>query len=538
MSMEEHTELVAARRAKLHRYRTELGVEPYGQRVDGLVTLAAARALFDESAHAAFDAADRAAREAAKQQAAAGGAPAVATAVPDTRAEVRVAGRVIQHRDMGKIVFLQLRDPSGDLQVSISKAAVPATDFDVAKSLDYGDIVSTSGRIGRTQKGEICVWSRALSLQSKNLEPPPSKWHGLEDEELRCRRRYVDMWANPEVTRTLAARAGIVSEVRRFMEARGFLEVETPMMQAMAGGAAARPFVTQHHALGMELFMRIAPELYLKRLLVGGLPRVFEINRNFRNEGIDRSHNPEFTAMEAYEAFGDYGTMMEMVESLVHRCACAALERGWHPAAEAGPTLPWGPNRVNYATPFVRVRYEELFERALGFPMSDRTRTREAAIAARIPDAAKLDHWLLVDALFEERAESLIDPCRPTFVIDYPSATSPLTRPSRTRPELAERWDLFIGGMEVGPAYTELNDPDIQREKFSEQLAGADEEQLAFRSMDEDFLMALKVGMPPAGGMGLGIDRLVMLMTGSASIRDVIAFPLMRPEHDGAPAPE
>ena len=538
MSMEEHTELVAARRAKLHRYRTELGIEPYGHRVGGLVTLAGARAMFDEAAHAAFDAADRAAREAAKQQAASGGAPAVPAAVPDTRAEVHVAGRVIQHRDMGKIVFLQLRDHSGDLQVSISKAAVPAADFEIAKSLDYGDIVSTQGRIGRTQKGEICVWSRALALQSKNLEPPPSKWHGLEDEELRCRRRYVDMWANPEVTRTLTARAGIVSEVRRFMESRGFLEVETPMMQSMAGGAAARPFVTQHHALGMELYMRIAPELYLKRLLVGGLPRVFEINRNFRNEGIDRSHNPEFTAMEAYEAFGDYGTMMEMVESLVHHCACAALERGWHPAAEAGPTLPWGPYRVSYAMPFVRVRYEELFERAMGFPMSDRERTREAAVAARIPEAAKLDHWLLVDALFEERAESLIDPCRPTFVIDYPSATSPLTRPSRTRPEIAERWDLFIAGMEIGPAYTELNDPDIQRAKFSEQLAGADDEQLAFRSMDEDFLMALKVGMPPAGGMGLGIDRLVMLMTGSASIRDVIAFPLMRPEHDGAPAPE
>ncbi len=538
MSMEEHTELVAARRAKLQRYRSELGIEPYGQRADGLVTLATARAMFDEAAHAAFDAADRAAREAAKQQAASGGAPAAAKAVPDTRAEAHVAGRVIQHRDMGKIVFLQLRDHSGDLQVSISRAAVPAADFDIAKSLDYGDIVSTRGRIGRTQKGEICVWSHALALQSKNLEPPPSKWHGLEDEELRCRRRYVDMWANPEVTRTLTARAGIVSEVRRFMESRGFLEVETPMMQSMAGGAAARPFVTQHHALGMELYMRIAPELYLKRLLVGGLPRVFEINRNFRNEGIDRSHNPEFTAMEAYEAFGDYGTMMEMVESLVHHCACAALERGWHPAAEAGPTLPWGPHRVNYAMPFVRVRYEELFERAMGFPVSDRERTREAAVAARIPDAGKLDHWFLVDALFEERAESLIDPCRPTFVIDYPSATSPLTRPSRTRPELAERWDLFIAGMEIGPAYTELNDPDIQRAKFSEQLAGADEEQQAFRSMDEDFLMALKVGMPPAGGMGLGIDRLVMLMTGSASIRDVIAFPLMRPEHDGAPAPE
>ena len=536
MSMEEHTELVAARRAKLHRYRSELGIEPYGQRVSGLVTLAQARALFDEAAHAAFDAADRAAREAAKQQAASGGAPAAAPAVADTRATVHVAGRVIQHRDMGKIVFLQLRDHSGDLQVSVSKAAVPATDFDVAKHLDYGDIVSTGGRIGRTQKGEICVWSGSLALQSKNLEPPPSKWHGLEDEELRCRRRYVDMWANPQVTRTLAARAGIVSEVRRFMESRGFLEVETPMMHAMAGGAAARPFVTQHHALGMQLYMRIAPELYLKRLLVGGLPRVFEINRNFRNEGIDRSHNPEFTAMEAYEAFGDYGTMMEMVESLVHHCACAALDRGWHPAGEPGPVLPWGPHRVSYAMPFVRVRYEELFERALGFPMSDRVRTREAAIAARVANAATLDHWLLVDALFEERAESLIDPCRPTFVIDYPSATSPLTRPSRTRPELAERWDLFIAGMEIGPAYTELNDPDIQRTKFSEQLAGADEEQLAFRSMDEDFLMALKVGMPPAGGMGLGIDRLVMLLTGSASIRDVIAFPLMRPEHDSAAA--
>ena len=538
MSMQEHTELVAARRAKLHRYRSELGVEPYGQRVPGLLSLAQARALFDEAAHAAFDAADRAAREAAKQQLASGGAPAVAAPVPDARAEVRVAGRVIQHRDMGKIVFLQLRDHSGDLQVSISKAAVPPGDFEIAKSLDYGDIVSTAGRIGRTQKGEICVWSGTLALQSKNLEPPPSKWHGLEDEELRCRRRYVDMWANPQVTRTLAARAGIVSEVRRFMESRGFLEVETPMMHALAGGAAARPFVTQHNALGMQLYMRIAPELYLKRLLVGGLPRVFEINRNFRNEGIDRSHNPEFTAMEAYEAFGDYGTMMEMVESLVHRCACAALERGWHPAGEPGPTLPWGPHRVSYATPFVRVRYEELFERAMGFPIADRDRTRAAAVAARLPNAGTADHWLLVDALFEERAESLIDPCRPTFVVDYPSATSPLTRPSRTRPELAERWDLFIAGMEVGPAYTELNDPDIQRAKFSEQLAGADDEQLAFRSMDEDFLMALQVGMPPAGGMGLGIDRLVMLLTGSASIRDVIAFPLMRPEHDGSAEPQ
>jgi len=531
MVMEEHTELVAARRAKLHRYRTELGIEPYGQRVSGLETLAKARAMFDEAAHAAFDAADRAARETAKRQAASGGAPAAATAVPDTRAEVRVAGRVVQHRDMGKIVFLQIRDSTGDLQVSISKAAVPAADFDVAKSLDYGDIVSASGRIGRTQKGEICVWSHALALQSKNLEPPPSKWHGLEDEELRCRRRYVDMWANPEVTRTLTARAGIVSEVRRFMESRGFLEVETPMMQPMAGGAAARPFVTQHHALGMQLYMRIAPELYLKRLLVGGLPRVFEINRNFRNEGIDRSHNPEFTAMEVYEAFGDYGTMMELTESLIHELAVSMVAERQAAGLRVepnGPVLPWGDLAIDYAKPFVRVKFEELFRRGTGVDMRDFKAVRAKAREVGMHHEAKLDDWLVVNELFEELAEPLIDPCRPTFVTDYPSAVSPLTRPSRTDPALCERWDIFIGGMEVGPAYTELNDPDIQLAKFTEQLKGADDEESTFRTLDEDFVDALRVGMPPAGGLGIGIDRLVMLLTDSSSIRDVILFPLLK----------
>lgn len=512
------SELIAARRAKLAHLRTDLGVEPFGQRVDGAISLAAARALFDADAHAAFSAASALLKENPN------------ATVTDNRAVVIVTGRIVQHRDMGKILFASLRDASGDLQVSVSKSAMSQRDFDVAKGLDYGDIISVEGRIGQTNKGEICVWSQTITMQSKNLEPPPSKWHGLEDAELRYRRRYVDMFANPQTIKTFQARSHIVSEIRDFMKERGFLEVETPMMHPVAGGAAARPFVTTHNALGMPLFMRVAPELYLKRLLVGGLPKVFEINRNFRNEGVDRSHNPEFTALEAYEAFGDYGTMLELIESLVHHCARKALAKGWSPRAEAGPILPWTEFRIDYRRPFVQVRFGELFERAWGFTMSDKAKVRKVALAHHVAHAANRDHWLLVNDLFERKAEGLIDPCRPTFVLDYPSAISPLTRPSRTAPEIAERWDLFIGGMEVGPAYTELNDPDIQLAKFTEQLQGGGEEDTVMRTLDEDFITALRTGMPPAGGVGLGIDRLVMLLTDSPSIRDVILFPLMRPE--------
>ncbi len=510
-------ELIAARRAKLAHWRT-LGIEPYGSSAPGMMPLAAARALFDEKSHAQHTEASAAAK---------GNPDAV---IADSRPETAVAGRVVQHRDMGKIVFVSLRDASGDLQVSISKSALAPRDFEVAKGLDYGDIITATGRVGRTQKGEVCVWASTLTLQAKSLAPPPSKWHGLEDSELRYRHRHVDMYANPGTIRTFQARSSIVSEVRRFMEGEGFLEVETPMMHPVAGGAAARPFVTTHNALGMPLFMRVAPELYLKRLLVGGLPKVFEINRNFRNEGIDRSHNPEFTALEAYEAFGDYSTMRDLIERLVHHCAVEAQRRGWHPAAEDGPILPFGELRVDYRRPFVSVTFGELFERALGFPMDDATKVRAAAAAHHIEHAASADPWLLVNELFERKAEALIDPCRPTFVLDYPSAVSPLTRPSRMNPAIAERWDLFIAGMEIGPAYTELNDPDIQLEKFTEQVKGADPEAAVMRTLDEEFVGALRTGMPPAGGVGIGIDRLVMLLTNSATIRDVILFPLMRPE--------
>ena len=516
------SEIVAARRAKLKRFRDELGFEPYGQREDGLLSLADARARFSEEAHAAYDAA-------AKEAKASGGVPA------DSRASVRIAGRVVQHRDMGKLVFLFLRDATGDLQVSISKSAVEANAWELAKHADYGDILVAEGPVGRTQKGEVCVWATRVSLGAKSLAAPPEKWHGLSDPELRYRRRYVDMYANPETAKVFAMRARIVSHIRRFMDARGFLEVETPVLQPIAGGAAARPFTTHHNALGMPLFMRIAPELYLKRCMVGGMRRVYEINRNFRNEGIDRSHNPEFTAMEVYEAFGDYGTMMELTESLIHDLAVsmvaerqAAGLRVDPNGPNGGPVLPWGELDINYAKPFVRVRFEELFTRATGVEMRDFARVRAKARELGLHHEAKLDDWLVVNEVFEEAAEKLIDPCRPTFVMDYPSAVSPLTRPSRKDPSICERWDIFIGGMEIGPAYTELNDPDIQLAKFTEQLKGADDEESTFRTLDEDFVEALRVGMPPAGGLGIGIDRLVMLMTDSASIRDVILFPLLK----------
>jgi len=512
------SEIVASRRAKLKRFRDELGFEPYGQREDGLLPLADARARFSEDAHVAFDAA-------AKEAKASGGVPA------DSRAIVKVAGRIVQHRDMGKLVFLFLRDATGDLQVSISKASVEASAWELAKHADYGDILVAEGPIGRTQKGEVCVWATKVSLGAKSLAAPPEKWHGLSDPELRYRRRYVDMYANPETAKVFAMRARIVSRIRRFMDARGFLEVETPVLQPIAGGAAARPFTTHHNALDMPLFMRIAPELYLKRCMVGGMRKVYEINRNFRNEGIDRSHNPEFTAMEVYEAFGDYGTMMELTESLIHELAVSMVAERQAAGLRVdpnGPVLPWGELDINYAKPFTRVRFEELFTRATGVEMRDFPRVRAKARELGLHHEAKLDDWLVVNEVFEEAAEKLIDPCKPTFVMDYPSAVSPLTRPSRKDPTICERWDIFIGGMEIGPAYTELNDPDIQLAKFTEQLKGADDEESTFRTLDEDFVEALRVGMPPAGGLGIGIDRLVMLMTDSASIRDVILFPLLK----------
>ncbi len=489
------SDLVAARRAKLARWRDDLGIDPWGCRVDGLVPLAAARGMFDEAAADAVDADP--------------GPDA------DPRPRAAVAGRVIQHRAMGKLCFMVLRDESGDLQVSCSKADMEPASFKLASKVDYGDIIVAAGPVGRTKRGEICVWADRFEVHCKSLAPPPEKFHGLTDAEQRYRRRYVDMYASPETMATFLRRSQIVSEIRRFMEDRGFIEVETPMMQPVAGGAAARPFVTHHNALDIDLYLRIAPELYLKRLLVGGMRRVFEINRNFRNEGISRRHNPEFTMMEAYEAFGDCESVMDLTESLFRKLA--------------GGVVAFGDLKIDYEAAFDRTTYGDLFNKTHGCDMRDGDAVRKVAAAKGVEGADAKDPWLLVEALFDEAEES-IDQSRPTWVTDFPAPLSPLSRPHADDPSIAWRAELFIAGMELGNFYTELNDPDIQRARFTEQLAGINDEDAAFRSLDEDFLDALLVGMPPAGGFGIGIDRVVMLMTGNTSIRDVVLFPLMRSE--------
>ncbi|MFG0285076.1 MAG: lysine--tRNA ligase [Phycisphaerales bacterium JB039] len=492
------------------------GINPYGARTEGLVSLADGAARYDEGA-------DVEQKERGKEE-----------GFVDRRPVVRVAGRVVLHRDNGKLVWLNVRDDTGDLQVAISQRDCDEAGFGLAKLTDLGDLVVAEGPLVKTRTGEITVWASSLRAGSKCIVPPPEKWAGLQDVELRYRQRYVDMWATPRAMATLKLRSLLMARIRGFMAQRGFLEVETPMLQALAGGAAARPFVTHMNALDIDLFLRIAPELYLKRLLVGGLPRVFEINRNFRNEGLDKQHNPEFTSMEVYEAYGDSGTMMELTESLLRELAGFAVEQPEYrvcaPEADtSGLRLPFGDLRVDFGAPFRVVTYASLFESSLGFAMSDGARAREEAKRRGLKHEG-MDDIFVVNELFEEVAERSLDPEKPTFVTDYPAALSPLTRPRPEDPQVADRWDLFIAHMEIGPAYTELNDPDVQEAKFREQLAGADDEEQTFRTLDEDFLRALKVGMPPAGGLGLGIDRICMLLTDSPTIRDVIAFPLLRPE--------
>ena len=497
-------ELFKARLDKLRRWRDEFEIDGYGQRTDGLIPLAEARAMFDEAADDVW----RAAEDAEES-------------IDDPRPQVLVAGRCVQHREMGKLAFLVIRDATGDLQVSCSRGDLETNSFRLARKLDYGDVIVAGGRMGRTRKGEICVWADRFELASKSLQPPPEKWHGLQDPELRARRRHVDLFTNPEVLQTFTARSQIISSIRRRMDARGFLEVETPMMHPVPGGAAARPFTTHHNALGMPLFLRIAPELYLKKLIVGGLPKVYEINRNFRNEGVDRSHNPEFTAMEVYEAFSDHHGMADLTESI---CREVAEELSGGIAVR-----PFGEIEIDWSSPFVRLDWREAFTKVLGFDPSDEAKVREAA-QGLVENAATADVWVLANALFEERVEPTFDPSRPTFVFDYPSVISPLTRSYADRPEYCGRWDLFAGGMELGTAYTELNDPLEQRRRFEEQLGGMDDEMAKERTLDESFLDALETGMPPTGGLGIGIDRVVMLLVNATSIRDVIYFPLLRPE--------
>lgn len=535
--LSEQTEPIDIHRLELQRRENRdevaaLGMLPYGQRTDDLMTLDDAFGLYSEDADQANKASNQA-RKAAKRE-----NPELdetdLPAIVDDRPRVKVAGRVVLARDNGKLIWLTLRDHSRDgFQIAVSKRDCDEQGFALAKKLDLGDIVIAEGPLTMTNTGEVTCWADSLVPASKCLVPPPEKHAGLTDTEQRYRQRYLDMWVNPETTRVFMLRSKLMQTLRRVLDAQGFVEVDTPVLQTQAGGAAARPFFTHMNALGIDLSLRIAPELFLKRLLVGGMPRVYEVSRNFRNEGLDKSHNPEFTSLELYQAFGNYETMREIAEGLIREMAqlsAAELDRD-------ASKMPFGDLEIDYASGFARVTYRDLFKDALGFEIDDLEKARAEAtkrgFKTKSENGTPIADIFIVNELFEEVAEAKIVPSKPTFVLDYPAALSPLTRPKADTMDdpipLAERWDLFIGGMEIGPAYTELNDPDIQEAKFREQLAGVDDEESTFRNFDEDFINALKVGMPPAGGLGLGIDRLVMLMSNSRTIRDVLPFPMMRP---------
>ncbi len=427
----------------------------------------------------------------------------------------RVAGRIELHRAFGNLVFLTLQDASGKLQLGLSKKALK-NQWPGVKLLDLADIVGAEGVLGRTKTNEPTVWVDSLTVLCKALRPPPEKWHGLTDVEARYRQRYVDLFANPDVREAFVARSTILDALRQSLRGRSFLEVETPMLQPQYGGAAARPFITHHNTLDMDLFLRISPELYLKRLLVGGLERVFEVNRNFRNEGLSTHHNPEFTMLEVYQAYGDYEDMMELTESLVVSC----IER-----LDGRFKRPFGEREIDYAPPWARRTYTELLEEHAGVNLRDLPAVREKARSLGI-DHKDMDDAVVINEVFEATVEEKL--IQPTFVLDYPAALCPLTRRKPDDETLALRFELFVASMELANAYTELNDPAVQQANFEAQLAGQDE---TMAVMDEDFVRALEHGMPPAGGMGMGIDRLAMLLTNQASIRDVILFPLQRPRN-------
>jgi lysyl-tRNA synthetase class 2 len=406
---------------------------------------------------------------------------------------VRIAGRVQTIRRMGKAGFLHLMQSGQRIQVYVRKDAVPENEYQLYEALDLGDIIGVDGYLFRTRTGELSVHAEHVTFLSKILLTMPEKWHGLEDVEIRYRQRYLDLIANPDSQKIFVTRARIISSLRRQLEERGFVEVETPMMQPLYGGAAARPFVTHHNTLDMDLYLRIAPELYLKRLVVGGLERVYEINRNFRNEGISTQHNPEFTMLEFYQAYTDYQGLMDFTAAMLRQTAIDA-------------------------TGSATVEYQGT---ALDFGNIPRISMQEA-----VGDSSLKGH-ALVEA-FEQKVEPTL--FQPTFIYDFPVEVSPLSKNKESDPAFVERFEIFAAGMEIGNAYTELNDPQEQRRRFEKQgamRAAGDEEAHA---MDEDYLRAMSYGMPPTGGEGLGIDRLTMLLTNSKSIRDVILFPLLRPE--------
>ncbi|WP_276623749.1 lysine--tRNA ligase [Syntrophomonas wolfei] len=439
---------------------------------------------------------------------------------------VSIAGRIMSKRRHGKAGFANLADLSGSIQLYFRQDDLGPEKYELYKKLDIGDILGIQGEVFRTQKGEISIHVRDLYYLSKSLTPLPEKWHGLKDVELRYRQRYVDLIVNPEVKEVFVKRSRIIKEMRNYLDDRGFLEVETPMMQPIPGGATARPFITHHNALDMELYLRIAPELYLKRLIVGGLEKVYEINRNFRNEGISTRHNPEFTMLEIYQAYGDYEVMMQLCEDLI---SAVMLK------VNGSMQIDFEGQQLDFTPPWRRVTMLDAIKEAAGLDFSLIKSDEDARQAARqlgLEVKAGASRGELINEIFEQFVEDKL--IQPTFVYGHPVEVSPLAKRNQEHPEFTDRFELFIMQREIANAFSELNDPIDQKERFIKQVekrAGGDAEA---HMMDEDYINALEYGMPPAGGMGIGIDRLVMLMTSSPSIRDVILFPTLRPRSSEA----
>jgi lysyl-tRNA synthetase, class II len=471
-----------------------LGLDPWGQRFDGHQPIADARAI--------------------------------APAEPGiTGQKVRLAGRIMLRNNKGKLKFYHIQDWSGRIQLMVSKADVTEEQWKLVETLDLGDLVGVDGTLKRTNTGEITLFVQHLTMLTKSLAQPPEKFHGARDMEMLLRQRYIDLIYNEGVLARMLKRTKIIESVRKTLQHERFVEVEGPVLQGIAGGAAARPFITHHNALDMTLYLRIALELHLKRLMVGGVERVFEIGRVFRNEGIDSTHNPEFTMLELYQAYGNYESMMDLAEAIVTNAVRALGD---------SLTLQWGESSVDFTPPWPRRKYADLFAEYAGCPMRDTVAVGKVAAKHGI-ETAGVHPDVVIQEVFEATVEPKLQ--GPIFVIDYPASICPLTKRKRGEDDIAERFELYICGMELANAYTELNDPRLQEELFRTQLAGLPADDSMAR-MDHDFIRALKVGMPPAGGMGIGIDRLVMFLTNSHSIRDVIFFPLLRPETAAGTAKE
>ncbi len=465
-----------------------MGLDPFGQRFDDHVPITDARNMVPEASG-------------------------------EVGPDVRIAGRVMLRRKAGKLRFYVMKDQTGTMQLLFSRGDMSDEQWALMGHLDIGDLIGIDGKAWRTDSGEPSVKVEHLTVLCKSMAQPPEKYHGLEDEETKLRQRYKDLIYGEGVLERMLQRSSILDSVRQTLRGHRFSEVETPVLHAVAGGAAARPFTTHHNALDMELYLRIALELHLKRLMVGGIERVYEIGRVFRNEGVDKTHNPEFTMIEIYQAYGDYRSMMDLTEKIVVNAAQTVSD---------SLILPWGTDgdTIDLTPPWPRRPYGDLFREHAGCDMNDSTAVTEAAKQLGIETESSHPD-VIVNEVFEATVEDHLQ--GPVFVTDYPASICPLTKRKPDNPAIAERFELFIKGMEFANAYTELNDPRLQEELFLTQLDGlSDEDSMA--KMDTDFIKALKVGMPPAGGLGIGIDRLVMLLTNAHKISDVIFFPLLRHE--------